>query len=94
MNIKSDAIASRNSSNDSKLGIILRTSNDVRFDGEAIDSLAHAVFTNRQKNTEHVPLHIRMHDADCVQRLKSHTHARYESSSLQSIRVNWINFGS
>lgn len=93
MNIKSDAIASRNSSNDSKLGTILRNFKRCSVDGEAIDSLAHAVFTNRQK-PEHVPLHIRMHDADCVQRLESHTHARSESSSLQSIRVNWINFGS
>lgn len=35
-----------------------------------------------------------MHDADLCRARPSHTHTRCESSSLQSIRVNWINFGN
>lgn len=47
-----------------------------------------------QNSTRSISFRVWMHDADLCRARPSHTHTRCESSSLQTIRVNWINFGN
>lgn len=49
-----------------------------------------------QNSTRSISFRVWMHDADLCRTRPSHTHTRCESSSssLQTIRVNWINFGN